>query len=483
MKLSLPRRRLSTDLTLLNLLVSTAALLIACSAFVGYDQIAFRKSMLSELSIQAQIIGSNSISALLFNDPFSAKTTLSALDAAPHVLSAGIYSSEGRRFASYQRAGTTQRPSLPVIREGATESYRFGGGDVVLARSIVFHKRLLGTVYLDSDLRETNLRLKEYAAIALAILLASLGAAFIVSSIFRKAVADPIVSLAAVAREVTQNGNYFARAQPTGRHDEVALLIDALNEMLDQIQKRDSALQDAHDELERRVEERTAQLTHANKELESFSYSVSHDLRAPLRSIDGFSQALLEDCEPQLDEAGRDYLRRIRGSAQRMGLLIDDLLNLARVSRAKIQKQKVDVTALAVSIVNDLRRTQLGREVEIRIEEGVEVWADPGLLRVVLENLLNNAWKFTSKRDHASIEFGYKRDNGKPSYFVSDNGAGFDPKYADRLFGAFQRLHAMNDFPGTGVGLATVQRIISRHGGEVWAESAVGQGASFYFTL
>ncbi|MGH9736988.1 MAG: ATP-binding protein [Candidatus Acidiferrales bacterium] len=483
MKLGLRNSRISTDLTLLNLLVSSAALLIACSAFVGYDQIAFRKSMLSELSIQAQIIGSNSISALLFNDPSSAKTTLSALDAAPHVVSAGIYSSGGRRFASYQRAGTTTMPSLPTIREGATESYHFGGGDVVLARSIIFHKKLLGTVYLDSDLKETDLRLKEYAGIALAILVASLGAALIVSSIFRKAVADPIVRLAALAREVTQNGNYSARAQPTRRRDEVASLIDALNEMLEQIQKRDVALQDAHDELERRVEERTAQLTHANKELESFSYSVSHDLRAPLRSIDGFSQALLEDCEPQLDEAGKDYLRRIRGSAQRMGLLIDDLLNLARVSRAKIQKQKVDLTALAASIVNDLRRTQLGRDVEIRIEEGVEVWADPGLLRIVLENLLNNAWKFTSKRDRASIEFGYIRDNGKSSYFVRDNGAGFDPKYADRLFGAFQRLHAMNDFPGTGVGLATVQRIISRHGGAVWAESAVDQGASFYFTL
>lgn len=483
MKISLPRRRLSTDLTLLNLLVSTAALLIACSAFVGYDQIAFRKSMLSELSIQAQIIGSNSISALLFNDSSSAKKTLSALDAAPHVLSAGIYSSTGRRFASYQRAGTTQTPSLPLIRAGATESYRFYGGDVVLVRSIIFHKKLLGIVYLDSDLKEINHRLKEYAGIALAILLASLGAALIVSSIFRKAVADPIVSLAALARDVTQSGNYSARAQATGRRDEVASLIDALNEMLEQIQKRDFALQEAHDELERRVEERTAQLTHANKELESFSYSVSHDLRAPLRSIDGFSQALLEDCEPQLDEAGKDYLRRIRGSAQRMGLLIDDLLNLARVSRAKIQKQKVDATALAVSIVNDLRRNQLGRQVEFRIEEGLEAYADPGLLRIVLENLLNNAWKFTSKRARASIEFGYNRDNGKSFYFVRDNGAGFDPKYADRLFGAFQRLHAMTDFPGTGVGLATVQRIISRHGGAVWAESAVDQGASFYFTL
>lgn len=483
MSLRLPNRKLSTNLMLLNLLVSAAALLLACTAFVGYDQISFRQRMVRELSIQAQIIGSNSVSALAFDDPASADRTLSALGSAPHVLSAGIYASNGRLFASYQRSGRAQKSSLPAIRPGTLESFRFGGGHVILVRSIIFHGKSLGAVYLDSDLAETNRRLKEYAGIALAVLLASLGAAFFVSTVFRKAVADPIVNLAALARDVTQSRNYSARARPTGRRDEVASLIDALNEMLEQIQKRDRALQEAHGELERRVEERTAQLTHANHELESFSYSVSHDLRAPLRSIDGFSQALLEDCEPQLDAAGKDYLRRIRGSTQRMGVLIDDLLSLARVSRAKIEKRSVDASALAASIVAHLRERDPGRNVEVQIEEGVQAWADPGLLAVVLENLLNNAWKFTSKRDRAFIEFGKSRNNGACPYFVRDNGAGFDPKYADRLFGAFQRLHPMTDFPGTGVGLATVQRIIARHGGAVWAESGVDRGAAFYFTL
>lgn len=483
MKLRLPDQSFSKNLTWVNLLVSAAALLMACAAFVGYDQITFRKNMVNQLSIRAQIIGSNSVSALLFNDPSSAEKTLSALDAAPHVTAAGIYTVTGRRFALYRRTREEAVPSLPVIPSGRPEAFRFGHGNIVLVRSIVFNGKHLGAVYLESDLKQIDRRLKEYAGIALAVLIASLGAALPVSWMFRKAVADPIVGLAVLARDVTQSQDYSTRAVPTGRNDEVALLIASFNEMLEQIQKRDRALQETHNELERRVEERTAQLTHANKELESFSYSVSHDLRAPLRSIDGFSQALLEDCEPQLDTTGKDYLRRIRASAQRMGVLIDDLLNLARVSRAKIQKQNVDATALAVSIANDLRKTQPGREVEFRIEEGMEAWADPGLLRIVLENLLNNAWKFTSKRDRASIEFGRNRDNGNLSYFVRDNGAGFDPKYADRLFGAFQRLHAMTDFPGTGVGLATVQRIINRHGGAVWAESAVDRGAAFYFTL
>ncbi len=480
----LPNQKLARNVTLINLLVSAAALSLACAAFVGYDQISFRRGMVNELSVRAQIIASNSVSALLFNDAASARSTLSALRASPDVIWAGICTVQGKSFALYERMRTDRIPELPAIPPGHMESHVFSSGDIVLARAIAFRGRLLGIVYVESDLSVLAQRRKEYAGIALAVLLASMVAALLVSWLFAKSVADPIVGLAALARDVTQNKDYSVRAVPTGRNDEVALLIGAFNEMLEQIEQRDRALREAHHELERRVDERTAQLTHANKELESFSYSVSHDLRAPLRSIDGFSQALLEDYDAQIDASGKDYLRRIRASAQRMGMLIDDLLNLARVSRATIQKEKVDATALAESIVVDLRRAQPGRDVDFRIEKGMEAWADPGLLRIVLDNLLNNAWKFTSKRDHGSIEFGFRRENGGPAcYFVRDNGAGFDPKYADRLFGAFQRLHAMTDFAGTGIGLATVQRIVSRHGGSVWAESAVGQGAVFYFTL
>ncbi len=226
-----------------------------------------------------------------------------------------------------------------------------------------------------------------------------------------------------------------------------------------------------------------SELAAANKELESFSYSVSHDLRAPLRAIDGFSHALLEDCADRLDDAGKAHLNRIRAGTQRMGLLIDDLLNLSRLSRTQMHRQNVDVSALAGSVADGLRKAQPERHIELRIEAGLETSADPGLLRVVLENLLGNAWKFTSKRASAHIEFGMSRDTGTPAYFVRDDGAGFDPAYADRLFGAFQRLHAMSEFAGTGIGLATVQRIVHRHSGRIWAESAVDHGATFYFTL
>lgn len=228
---------------------------------------------------------------------------------------------------------------------------------------------------------------------------------------------------------------------------------------------------------------RNAQLDAANKELETFSYSVSHDLRAPLRSIDGFSQALLEDCADKIDEAEKSYLHRIRAGTQRMGVLIDDLLNLSRVARAEMHRERVNVSALARNIAAELQKTQSGRQAEFRIEDGIEAVGDPHLLRIVLENLLGNAWKFTSKRASARIEVGRTKQNDGRAYFVRDNGAGFDPAYAGKLFGAFQRLHGMTEFPGTGIGLATVQRIIQRHGGKIWAEGAVEKGASFYFTL
>jgi PAS domain S-box-containing protein len=237
-------------------------------------------------------------------------------------------------------------------------------------------------------------------------------------------------------------------------------------------------------ELQRKeLAQTNASLMGANKELESFSYSVSHDLRAPLRTIDGFSHALLEDCADRLDDESKGHLNRIRAATQRMGLLIDDLLNLSRLSRTELHKQDLDISALTCSIANDLEKAQPERQIELRIEEGLKTMADPGLMQVVLQNLLSNAWKFTSKRASAHIEFGQTQANGTTAFFVRDDGAGFDPAYADRLFGAFQRLHAMTEFAGTGVGLATVQRIIHRHGGRIWAESAVGQGATFYFTM
>jgi signal transduction histidine kinase len=236
-------------------------------------------------------------------------------------------------------------------------------------------------------------------------------------------------------------------------------------------------------ELEQRVRERTAQLEAANQELEAFSYSVSHDLRAPLRGIDGWSLAFLEDYGQSLDDQGRTYLNQVRTETQHMGQLIDDMLSLSRVGRAEMRREPVDLTALARAIAGRLVETGPERRVEFVIHEGLTAAGDPHLLEIALFNLLDNAWKFTGKRPGGVIEFGRITQEGHPVFFVRDNGAGFDPAYADKLFGAFQRLHKTAEFPGTGIGLATVQRILHRHGGRVWAEAAVGRGATFYFTL
>jgi PAS domain S-box-containing protein len=236
-------------------------------------------------------------------------------------------------------------------------------------------------------------------------------------------------------------------------------------------------------ELELRVAERTAQLEDANRELEAFSYSVSHDLRAPLRAVDGFSQALLEDYYDQIDEQGKGYLNRIRTAAQRMAELIDDILGLSRVARSEMRREPVDMSALAARIARELAVQEPHRRVEFVIEPGVVVSGDPVLLGIALSNLLDNAFKFTGGREEARIEFGLEKIAGKDTCFVRDNGAGFDMEYAGKLFGVFQRLHSAEEFPGTGIGLATVQRIVHRHGGEVWGRGEVDKGATFYFTI
>jgi light-regulated signal transduction histidine kinase (bacteriophytochrome) len=247
--------------------------------------------------------------------------------------------------------------------------------------------------------------------------------------------------------------------------------------------RRQAEAERAATELEQRVDERTAALADANRELEAFSYSVSHDLRAPLRSVSGLSAMLVEDHGGELRPEAHDLLMRIRAAAERMGALIDDLLGLARVSRADMHREPVDLGARAERVVAALRENDPGRSVEVRIAPDLETRADPRLMRVVLDNLIGNAWKFTREEPRSVVEVGAEGSNGDRRFYVRDNGAGFDMAYADKLFGPFQRLHHADEFEGTGIGLATVQRIVRRHGGEIWAEGEVGAGATVSFTL
>jgi light-regulated signal transduction histidine kinase (bacteriophytochrome) len=272
--------------------------------------------------------------------------------------------------------------------------------------------------------------------------------------------------------------------QQIAEHLAVALQhAELLADLRAEVIERQQAQQRAQ-ELNQGLQQAIIELRVVNKELEAFSYSVSHDLRAPLRSIDGFSQALLEDCLEQLDATGQDYLRRIRAATQRMGHLIDDLLTLSRVTRSDLNKESVDLSRLASRVCTHLQQLYPDRQVEFEIQPHLLAHGDSRLLQVVLDNLLNNAWKFTTGQPQARIELGAnEQEDGTIVYFVQDNGVGFDMVFVDKLFKPFQRLHRMQEFPGNGIGLATVQRIIYRHGGQVWAEGNLNQGATFYFTL
>ncbi len=281
--------------------------------------------------------------------------------------------------------------------------------------------------------------------------------------------------------QILGGGNLDYRIGPLGK-DEIGEVARSFDEMAEQL----STTTVSRNELAKEVTERKRAeeaLREANAELEAFTYSVSHDLRAPLRAMDGFSQVLLEDSADKVGAEGKDYLERVRGASQRMGQLIDDLLKFSRLARAELRRRRVDLSQLAETISAELHAAEPGRQVSFAIAADVVAAGDEHLLRIVLENLLGNAWKFTSTQPKARIEFGVTENEGQPAYFVHDGGVGFDMRYADKLFQPFQRLHKSDEFPGSGIGLATVARIVRRHRGRVWAESVVGQGTTVYFSL
>jgi signal transduction histidine kinase len=285
----------------------------------------------------------------------------------------------------------------------------------------------------------------------------------------------PLVELADAAADIAA-GDYHRRVTVGGRQGEVARLALAFNRMAEHIE-------DSYRSLEERVVQRTAELTAATEELEAFAYSVSHDLRAPLRAIDGFSQALIEDCGPRLEDQERGHLLRVRRASQRMATLIDELLRLSRVTRAPLERRPVNLSELATEILDELQLTEPERQVEVAIAPDLWVEGDAALLRALLENVLGNAWKFTARRADARIEMSINGNESEPVVSIRDNGAGFDMSFADKLFTPFRRLHKTSDFEGNGVGLATVRRIVHRHGGRVWAVGSVGGGATISFSV
>jgi len=480
---------------------------MACTAFVAYDMVTFQKTMVRNLSTQAQIIGSNAVSALVFNDSQSAENTLTALKASPDILSAVIYTPDARPFASYSRDSGGQIPTVASIPAGQTEIHLFSNKEMVLVRSIIFQGKPTGIVYIRSDLEELNQRLKQYAGIAAIVLLVSLIAALLVSAIFRRAVAEPIVHLADLARIVSRDKNYSLRATPTRSGGELTILINAFNEMLTQIQQSEGALRKAHDELEQRVQERTAELESAKSELEAFSHSIlrakeeveraskfkdqflstmSHELRTPLNAVLGFSDLLADERYGSLNDRQKRYVNNIHTGGQHLLKLISDILDLSKIEagRMDLAIQEVPIESAFEDVLSTLKPlAEKKSQILSQSSQGhLIVRADITRLKQMLMNLAGNAIKFTP--EGGRIELAACETNGQIRVEVRDTRPGIPPEEQNQIFQAFYRLRQSGAaIEGTGLGLAITQRLAELHGGTLGLESQPGQGSCFYFSL
>ena len=491
----------------MNMLVSGTALLLACAAFIAFDMITFRQAMLRNLSTQAQIIGSNSVSALLFNDPQSAENTLLALKAASNILSAQVYLPDGRPFASYSRDRDRHGPVLPPISPGQTETHWIEDDQIALVRSIVLDGKPIGAVYIRSDLQELHSRFQRYAAIAAIVLSACLLAALLISSVFRRAVADPIVDLSKIAKVVSQDKNYSVRATPIRSPAELAVLIDAFNEMLAQIQQSERALRMARDELEQRVRERTAELEAAKREVEEFSHSVllakeevergskfkdqflstmSHELRTPLNAVLGFSDLLADERYGPLNDRQQRYVAHIHTGGKHLLSLISDILDLSKIEAGRMELTREDVTVASAfaEVISSLYPLAEKKSQALlqQVEPHLHVRADAMRFKQMLMNLAGNAIKFTP--EGGRIELAARQVDDQVRVEVRDNGPGIPPEQQQRIFEAFFRLRETGSATeGTGLGLAITARLVELHGGKLGIESQPGEGACFYFSL
>lgn len=498
---------IARKLTWMNMLVSGVALLTACAAFIGYDVVTFRTAAVNNLSIRAQIIGSNCISALMFNDRDSAEKTLAALKADPHVVSAVIYTNTGQPFASYSRGPNDRNSALAPIPPGQHEMHWIANDEIVLEQSIVFDGSPNGTVYIRSDVEALKQRLWHYLEISALVLLASLLAALVVSSVFRRAIAKPIVQLAEVANIVSRDKRYSLRVTQVHGPGEVSTLINAFNEMMAQIEQSEADLQKAHDELEDRVEERTAELVTARKEVEAYSESIlrakedieraskfkdqflstmSHELRTPLNAILGFSELLSDVRYGQLNDRQQRYVNHIHVSGQHLLQLINDILDLSRIEAGRLQLTLEDVPVhVAFAEVSGALHPLLDKKSQNLMQNAspdLVVRADDTRFKQMLMNLLGNAIKFTP--EGGTIELIAVQLDDSIRIEVRDSGPGIPPEEKQRIFEAFHRLKQSDKAAeGTGLGLAITRSLVELHGGQLNLESEPGRGSCFYFTL
>jgi signal transduction histidine kinase/CheY-like chemotaxis protein len=487
---------IAKKLTWTNMFVSGAALLLACSAFFAYDFYTFRASIVRNLSLEAEIIGSNTVSALLFDDPQSANKTLSALAISPSIMNAAIYQPNGRLFATYARTLGEAPPSLHDLPAGQTTTPWFENNQIILVDSIVLDGKNVGFVSIRSDLHAINTRLRSYTLITAIVLLISLVVALLISEASQRVISKPIVQLAETARTISHEKSYSIRAATTANRDEVSTLIDSFNEMLNQIQQRDTALLGAQDELEKRVEERTEQLAAANKELElrnrevehatqlksKFLASMSHELRTPLNAIVGFSDLLSEQAPGQLNPKQLRFVQHIKQGSTHLLQLINDILDLSKIEAGQLEFRYEDfeIKDALPEVLSTIRPLAMAKNITVNENStsGLSICADRVRFKQVLYNLLSNAVKFTPNGGRVDIEVYNKAKMVHVS--VSDTGIGIRPEDHALVFEEFRQVEgSTNAHEGTGLGLAISKRLVEEQGGTISLESELGKGSKF----
>lgn len=492
---NLPIKR---KLTLVILGTTSAALLLACSAFIIYDRITFRQSLTAKIIALADVIAVNSTAALSFNDSNDAGQTLHALSANASIITACLYRADGELFAEYTR--DPARKTFPLRPE--PNGVRFERDRLLLFRPVNLNGKPVGTIYIESGLEDMSERLQSYITISGVVLAGSFFLAYLISSFQRRLISDPILDLAGTAKEISEKQDYSLRVQKQSE-DEIGTLTDSFNQMLSVIKERDSALTNSNDELreqidarieaerqlkvfnedlERRVKDRTTDLQRSNSELEQFAYVASHDLQEPLRAVTGCVQVLQKTYRDKLDADAGELIHHVVEGAARMQTLIGDLLAFSRVSSHSKPFEATDCNVALDRALANLAAALRERDAVVTRDTLPTVTAEQVQLSQLFQNLIGNGLKFCGGR-RPEIHVGAKRQEDAWLFSVRDNGIGIEPAYRERIFVIFQRLHTRTEYPGTGIGLAICKRIVERHNGQIWVESEPGKGSTFYFTI